>query len=164
MGKKLQRLVSYASELGYLKFDKKMIGDLSNIDDPDVVIMTSDDKDKSFAHLEKIISRYDKYITMKEGDTVFIAEPIYPGNEKKVAKIMDDLSRLDVNVITLSFNTHVLHHPSSEDLMQMINLMNPKYYFPIKGEYRYQYMNATVAEQAGMDKDSILYIYTHRSR
>ena len=38
----------------------------------------------------------------------------------------------------------------------MINLMNPKYYFPIKGEYRYQYMNATVAEQAGLNKDNIL--------
>lgn len=156
MGKKLQRLVSYASDLGYLNFDKNLLGDLSNINDPDVVILTSDDKDKSFANLEKIISRYDKYITLKEGDTVFIAEPVYPGNEKKIAKIMDDLSRLDVNVVTLSFNKHVLHHPSSEDLMQMINLMNPKYYFPIKGEYRYQYMNAGVAELAGMNKDNIL--------
>ena len=69
---------------------------------------------------------------------------------------MDDLSRLDVEVVTLSFNKHVLHHPSSEDLMQMINLMNPKYYFPIKGEYRYQYMNAGVAEKAGMDPNRVL--------
>lgn len=156
MGKKLQRLVSYASESHYLDFDPSIIGDLSNINDKDVVILTSDDKDKSFANLEKIISRYDKYITLKEGDTVFIAEPVYPGNEKKIAKIMDDLSRLDVNVVTLSFNNHVLHHPSSEDLMQMINLMSPKYYFPIKGEYRYQYMNAGVAEQAGMDYNNVL--------
>ena len=103
-----------------------MIGDLSNINDKDVVILTSDDKEKSFASLEKIISRYDKYITLREGDTVFIAEPVYPGNEKKVAKIMDDLSRLDVNVVTLPFKSHVLHHPSSEDLMQMFNLINPK--------------------------------------
>lgn len=156
MGKKLQRLVNYASELKYLEFDKSIIGDLSNIDDQNVVILTSDDKDKSLANLEKIISRYDKYITLKAGDTVFIADPIYPGNEKKIAKVMDDLSRIDVDVVTLSFNEHVLHHPSSEDLMQMINLMNPKYYFPIKGEYRYQYMNAGVAEQAGMNKENIL--------
>ena len=156
MGRKLQRLVNYAKECNYLHYDDSMIGDLSNINDKDVVILTSDDKEKSFASLEKIISRYDKYITLREGDTVFIAEPVYPGNEKKVAKIMDDLSRLDVNVVTLPFKSHVLHHPSSEDLMQMINLMNPKYYFPIKGEYRYQYMNASVAEQAGLDKDRVL--------
>lgn len=156
MGRKLQRLVNYAKECNYLHYDDSMIGDLSNINDKNVVILTSDDKEKSFASLEKIISRYDKYITLREGDTVFIAEPVYPGNEKKVAKIMDDLSRLDVNVVTLPFKSHVLHHPSSEDLMQMINLMNPKYYFPIKGEYRYQYMNASVAEQAGLDKDRVL--------
>lgn len=156
MGKKLQSLVNYAKDFNYLHYDDEIIGDLSNINDKDVVILISDDKEKSFASLEKIISRYDKYITLKEGDTVFIAEPVYPGNEKKVAKIMDDLSRLDVEVITLPFKNHALHHPSSEDLMQMINLMNPKYYFPIKGEYRYQYMNASVAEQAGLDKDKIL--------
>ena len=156
MGRKLQRLVNYAKECNYLHYEDSMIGDLSNINDKDVVILTSDDKEKSFASLEKIISRYDKYITLREGDTVFIAEPVYPGNEKKVAKIMDDLSRLDVNVVALPFKSHVLHHPSSEDLMQMINLMNPKYYFPIKGEYRYQYMNASVAEQAGLDKDRVL--------
>ncbi len=156
MGKKLQSLVSYAEQENYLKFDKSIIGDLSNINDKDAVILTSDDKDKTLVNLEKIISRYDKYITLQKGDTVFIAEPVYPGGEKKIAKIMDDLSRLDVNVVTLSFNTHVMHHPSSEDLMQMINLMNPKYYFPIKGEYRYQYMNAGVAEKAGMNKNNIL--------
>ena len=156
MGRKLQRLVNYAKEFKYLHYEDEMIGDLSNINDKDSVILIADDKEKSFASLEKIISRYDKYITLKEGDTVLIAEPIYPGNEKKVAKIMDDLSRIDVEVVTLPFKTHALHHPSSEDLMQMINLMNPKYYFPIKGEYRYQYMNASVAEKAGMDSDRIL--------
>ena len=156
MGKHLQKMVSDAKELNYLHFDQKIIGDLSNINDKDAVIMVSDGKQKTYAALEKIISRYDKYITLKKGDTVFIAEPVYLGGEKKMSKIIDDLSRLDVNTVTLSIKSHVLHHPSSEDLMQMINLMNPKYYFPIKGEYRYQYMNAGVAEKAGMAADNIL--------
>lgn len=156
MGKRLQQLVKYASEFDYLHFDNEMLGDLSNVNDKDVVILISDDKEKSYASLEKIINGYDKYISLKEGDTVFVSEPVYPGNEKKIAKIMDDLSRLDVEVITLPFKNHLLHHPSSEDLMQMINLMNPKYYFPIKGEYRYQYMNANVAEQAGIAPENII--------
>ena len=156
MGKRLQQLVKYASEFNYLHFDNEMLGDLSNVNDKDVVILISDDKEKSYASLEKIINGYDKYISLKEGDTVFVSEPVYPGNEKKIAKIMDDLSRLDVDVVTLPFKNHLLHHPSSEDLMQMINLMNPKYYFPIKGEYRYQYMNANVAEQAGIVPENII--------
>lgn len=156
MGKKLGELVKKAEEFGYLKFDKRIIGDLSNVNDKNVVILLADDKEKSYAAIEKIISRYDKYISLKPDDLVFIAEPTHSGDEKKIAKIIDDLSRLDVDVVTLSSKNHVLHHPSSEDLMQMINLMNPKYYFPIKGEYRYQYMNAGVGEVAGLSKDNIL--------
>ena len=156
LGKKLQELIKYSEELNYLTFDKEMIGDLTNVNDKDVVIITADDKEKSYASLERIIGGYDKYINIKEGDTVFIAEPVYPGNEKKIAKIMDDFSRLDVEVVTLPFKNYLLHHPSSEDLMQMINLMNPKYYFPIKGEYRYQYMNANVAELAGLKPENII--------
>lgn len=156
LGKKLQELIKYSEELNYLTFNKEMIGDLTNVNDKDVVIITADDKEKSYASLERIIGGYDKYINIKEGDTVFIAEPVYPGNEKKIAKIMDDFSRLDVEVVTLPFKNYLLHHPSSEDLMQMINLMNPKYYFPIKGEYRYQYMNANVAELAGLKPENII--------
>ena len=156
MGKKLQEIVAYAKETGYLNLEEDRIGDLSNINDKNVVVITSDAKEKSFASLEKIINGYDKFITFKEGDTVFISEPVYPGNEKKIAKIADELSRLEVNVVTLPFKNHLLHHASSEDLMQMLNLMNPKYYIPIKGEYRYQYMNAEIAEKIGMDKENIL--------
>ena len=156
MGKKLQETIDKAVEEDYLSINKDQIGDLSNIEDKDVVIITSDDKEKSYASIEKITNGYDKYVKFKEGDTVFISEPVYSGSEKKIAKIVDDLSRLEVNTVTLNMKKHVLHHASSEDLMQMINLMNPKYYFPIKGEYRYQYMNATVAAQTGMDKDNII--------
>ncbi len=156
MGKKLQEVIDKSVENGYLNIDTNQIGDLSNINDRDVVIITSDNKEKSFGSLEKIISGYDKFIKFKEGDTVFISEPIYPGNEKKAAKIVDDLARLGVETVTLSSKTHMLHHASQEDLMQMINLMNPKYYFPIKGEYRYMYENAKTAEQTGMSKDNIL--------
>jgi len=156
MGKKLQDMVSSAHEMGYLTYREDQIGDLANVNDEKVIIITSDNKEKSYASLEKIISGYDKFIKLKDTDTVFISEPTYPGNEKKNAKIVDDLSRCDVNVITLPFKKHVLHHASSEDLMQMINLMNPKYYFPIKGEYRYQYMNAAIAEELDIPKENII--------
>ncbi len=156
MGKKLGDTINYSLEQGYLNFDKEKFGDLTNVNDEDAVIITCDEKEKSYASLEKIINGYDKYIKLKEKDTIFISEPTYPGNEKKIAKIVDDLSRLDVDVVTLSYKNHLLHHASSEDLMQMINLMNPKYYFPIKGEYRYQFMNAGVAELTGMPKENII--------
>lgn len=156
MGKVLQNAVENAVSLNYLDIDLSLIGDLSNINDKDVVVITSDNKEKSFASIEKIISGYDKFIKFKEGDTVFISEPTYPGNEKKVAKVVDDLARLGVEAVTLSSKKYALHHASQEDLMQMINLMNPKYYFPVKGEYRYLYMNANVASLLGIPKENII--------
>lgn len=156
MGKKLQDTVVNAESLEYLHVENAQLGDLSNINDKDVVIITADSKEKPYASLEKIITGYDKYIKLKDTDTVFISEPVYPGNEKKMSKIVDDFSRLGVEVKTLSNKQHVLHHASKEDLMQMINLMNPKYYFPIKGEYRYMYMNAEVAELVGIPKQNII--------
>lgn len=156
MGKKLGDIITYALEEGYLNFNSDILGDLTNINDKDVVILICDDKEKSYASIEKIINGYDKFIKLKDKDTVFISEPVYPGNEKKIAKIVDDLSRLDVDAVTLSSKKHLLHHASSEDLMQMINLMNPKYYMPVKGEYRYMYMNAGVAEQTGISKENII--------
>ena len=156
MGKKLQEIIAYSKDNNYLNTDNLHIGDLSNINERDVVIITSDNKDKPFNSLEKIITGYDKFLKFKEGDTVFVSEPIYSGNEKKAAKVVDDLARQGVETVTLSSKNYALHHASQEDLMQMINLMNPKYYFPIKGEYRYMYENAQVAEKTGMSKDNII--------
>ena len=63
---------------------------------------------------------------------------------------------LGVNAISLSSKKHLLHHASREDLSLLINIMNPKYYFPVKGEYRNQYANAEVAEDLGIPKDNII--------
>ena len=63
---------------------------------------------------------------------------------------------LGANAISLSSKKHLLHHASSEDLMLMINLMNPKYYFPVKGEYRNQYANAEIAEELGIPPENII--------
>ena len=63
---------------------------------------------------------------------------------------------LGADAISLSSKKHLLHHASREDLMLMINLMNPKYYFPVKGEYRNQYANAEIAESLGIPKENII--------
>ncbi len=156
MGKSLQTMVNTAIKEGYLTIDSKKIGDLSNLNDKDVVVLISDEKEKPFANLERIIKGYDKYIKLTEADTIFITEPSYAGIEKRMAIIMDEVAMLGANAISLSSKKHLLHHASSEDLMMMINLMNPRYYFPVKGEYRNQYANATIAEELGIPKDNII--------
>ena len=156
MGKKLQETINSAIDNGYLNIDKKRIGSLVDLELKDTVILISDEKEKPFANLERILKGYDKYIKIKESDTIFITEPSYPGIEKRTAIIMDDIAMLGANAVSLSSHKHLLHHASREDLMLMIDLMNPKYYFPVKGEYRNQYANAELAEEVGIPKENII--------
>ncbi len=156
MGKNLQNLINKSIEMGYIQFDKNKIGDLSNVNDKDVVILISDEKEKPFMNLERILKGFDKYVKLKDTDTIFITEPPYEGIEKRTALIMDEIAKKDVNAISLSAKKHLLHHASREDLMLMINLINPKYYFPVKGEYRHQVMNAEIAESLGIPKENII--------
>ena len=156
MGKSLQETINRAIDERYISCNKEIIGSLTDLETKDTIIMISDEKEKPFANLERIIKGYDKFIKIKDTDTIFITEPSYPGIEKRTAIIMDDIAMLGANAVNLSSKKHLLHHASKEDLMLMINLMNPKYYFPVKGEYRQQYANADIAYETGIPKENIL--------
>ena len=80
----------------------------------------------------KIVNGYDKFIKLTEEDTVFLATPIYENREKTFYHLLDELSKTGAQIVTLSSKKYLSHHASSEDLMTLINLMNPKYYFPIR--------------------------------
>ena len=156
MGKYLQELINMSIDLKYLSINKTKIGDLSNLNDKGVVVLISDFKDKPYANLERILKDSDKYIKLVETDTIFITEPMYLGVEKRMVMIMDEFARRGINVVALSSKNHLLFHPSKEDLMLMINMMRPKYYFPIKGNYKDQVINADLALKLGIRKENIL--------
>lgn len=156
MGKSLQDMISMARREGYLSIDQNKIGDLTNLNDKGIIILISDGKEKPYMNLERIIKGTDKYIKPIENDTIFITEPMYLGVEKRMVQIMDDIAKANMNVISLNGKVHLLEHPSREDLMLMINLMQPKYYFPVKGEYKDQYANADIANQTGIPKENII--------
>ena len=156
MGKQLQELINNAINEGYLFIDRDKIGTLADLENSNSVVLISDEKEKPFANLERIIKGFDKFITIKDTDTIFITEPSYPGIEKRLALLMDEVAMLGADATCLSSKKHLLYHASREDLMLMINLMNPKYYFPVKGEYRNQYANGEVAEALGIPKENII--------
>ena len=156
IGHRLQNIINHAISNKYLNIDKKFIGDLSNINDKNVVILNSNEREKPYSNIIRIIGGYDKFITLNIDDTVFLATPLYEGMEKTFYKLLDDISKQGVDVVALSPSKNLSHHASSEDLMMMIDLMKPKYYFPIKGEYRLQVANAELAEKVGIPSDRIL--------
>ncbi len=156
MGHKLQGIINNILDNNYVNFDRERIGDLSNINDKDAIILISNEREKPFMNLNRIINGYDKYVKIKPTDTVFFMEPINDYNEKLAIKVVDDISKIGASVVTMSRKDNLLHHASSEDIMLMLDLMNPKYYMPVIGEYRHMVANAKCASHVGMKKENIL--------
>ena len=156
MGKKFQNVINFGVENKYLNIADGLLGDLSNIDDPNSILLVSDERANPFASISKILNGYDKFITLKPNDSVIFAEPRYDSTEKQLVKIENDLAMAGCNVISIPKEKSILHHASSEDLMVMINLLQPKYYMPCEGEYRYMVGNANLASKLGMPAENIL--------
>ncbi len=156
MGKKLQNVVNFAVKEKYLNIEEGIIGDLSNINDDNAILLISDERTTPYANVSKILHGYDKYITLKNTDTIVFAEPRYDSNEKTLVKLENELAKFGCNLVNIPSDKIILHHPSSEDLMLMIKLIQPKYYMPVKGEYRYMVNNANLANRLGIKKENII--------
>ena len=156
MGKSLESVILKAIDMKYIDFDKKRILPINHVRDDKVVIIVSDERERPFSNLKRIVRGYDKFITVTPDDTIIFASPIEDGMERTATKLLDGLAKIGANVIELSKRKYLSHHASSEDLMLMIDLMQPKYYMPVIGEYRHQVANANVAKEVGMDDEHIL--------
>lgn len=156
MGKQLQNIVNFSLKEGYLHIQEGLLGDLSNIDDKDSIIILSDNRSTPYANLSKILGGYDKFVHLRKDDTIIFAEPRYDATERLLVKLENDLSMAGCNVVSLPKDKQILLHASQEDLMLMIKLLNPKYYIPVKGEYRYMVNNANLAKKLAMKDDNIL--------
>lgn len=156
MGKELHSIVNMSVDEGYLDIDKGVLGDLTNLKDENSIILVSNDRENPYYNINRIVSGYDKFITLKETDTICLAEPSYDAYEKTTVKLKNDIAIKGANVETIPKDKSVRYHASSEDIMLLVRLFNPKYYIPVKGEYRYQVENANLAVKAGLKKENIL--------
>ncbi len=156
MGKQLQSVLDIGLKEGYLNIQDGLLGDLSNINDKDSVLIMADSKENPYAVLSKVLGGYDKFVTLKSTDTVVFAEPRYDSSEKVLVKLENDLAEMGCEIVSVPKDKCILHHASQEDLMLMIKLLNPKYYMPVKGEYRYMVNNANMASALGIDASNII--------
>lgn len=155
IGKRLQDVILNSIELKYVNFDVNRIKTISHVNDKNIVVLIADDREKPFSNFLRIIKGYDKFIKLSKKDTVLFMSPIFPGMEKSSSKLLDGIARIGCNLIDIS-SKYLSHHASSEDLMMMINLLNPKYYMPVNGEYRHEIANKKAALIAGMKDENIL--------
>ena len=155
MGKNLENIILKGIELGYINFDKKRIKTISHVNDEGIVVIISNERENPYNSLKRILRNSDKFVTLKETDTVAMLSPVYEGSEISATKIFNKIAKIGSKLILLS-KSIISPHASSEDIMMMINLMNPKYYFPIMGEYRHQVENAILAKNLNIPEENIL--------
>ena len=156
MGKRLQNIINMAIKNGYLNIKPSILGDLSDIESANSILLVCDDRDRPYATVDKIVNGNDKFINLKPTDTVVFAEPKYDATEKIFVRIQDEIAMMGASVVTIPNTYTILHHASQEDLMIMLNLVSPKYYMPVKGEYRLMVNNANLATELGMKPENIL--------
>ena len=155
MGKNLQNIILKGIELGYIDFDKERIKTISHVNDENIIVIISNERENPYNSLKRILRNSDKFVTLKETDTVVMLSPVYEGSEITATNIFNQIAKIGSKLILLP-KPVISPHASSEDIMMMINLMKPKYYFPVMGEYRHQVENAILAKNLNIAEENIL--------
>lgn len=159
-GRSMVNNVNVASELGYLNVPPNTLIEMDEIErypDEKLVILTTGSQGEPMAALSRMANGEHRQVRIMPGDTVlFSASPI-PGNEKLVSKVIDMLCKLGANVIQGSeARVHTSGHACREELKMMLNLVKPKYFMPVHGEYRMLEMHASLAEEVGISQKNIV--------
>jgi ribonuclease J len=158
-GKSMVSNAGIALELGYLKIPAGTwvkMENLRDLHDEEVVIITTGSQGEPMSVLSRIAIDEHKQIKIKEGDTVILSAKIIPGNERSIGKIINHLMRrgADVKYEKVS-DIHVSGHASKEELKLMLNMVKPKYFMPVHGEYRHLKYHYKLADKSGIPKENI---------
>jgi ribonuclease J len=161
-GRSIELSVRIARDLNLLQIPPDMevfIEDLDAYPEDEVVILTTGSQGEPMSALARMSTGIHKQIKIKSGDTVILSSKFIPGNEKAIAKIINNLFRRGANVIYEKISDiHVSGHAFRDELKMMIQTVGPKYFIPIHGEYRHLYHHAQLAEECGIPADRVLLV------
>lgn len=158
-GRSMLNNVEIARNLGYLTIPEDMIIDIrncGNLPDNQIVLLTTGSQGEPMAALTRMARGDHYHINIREGDSVIISASAIPGNEKFVGEVINKLFKRGANVIYEDISgIHVSGHASQEELKLMLNLVKPKFFIPVHGEYRHLYHHAKLAKETGIPEENI---------
>lgn len=159
LGRSMVNVVTISLELGYIHAPEGIIIDIDEINNypaDKIVIITTGSQGEPMSALTRMSQSDHKKVGIVPDDTVIISATPIPGNEKLVAKTIDNLMKLGANVIYgRGEGIHVSGHASREELKLMHNLVRPKFFIPVHGEYHHLVKHAKLAKELGMPKENI---------
>jgi len=158
VGKSLQRIFDIVIKLEYLQIHDEIIipvSEIQNYPDDEIVILTTGRQGEPIEALQKMAKQTHKHVNIQKGDTVVFAVSALRGNELFISKTVDMLFRAGAIVLAGKNSYHTSSHGSQEELKFMINIMNPKFFIPVHGEYKMLKAHAKVAKDCGLTDDRI---------
>ncbi len=159
VGRSMSDTVHMALELGYLNAPVGILGridEVKGLPNNKIVMVTTGSQGEPTSALVRMANRDHRHVHIQRGDTiVFSATPV-PGNESLVNRTVDSIFKQGAQVMYDEMGkVHVHGHGSQEELKLLLNLVKPKFFVPIHGEYRHLSLHARLAESVGIAKDNI---------
>ena len=151
--------IDLASQLGYIDLPANAIVDselLKAYTDEQTVIITTGSQGESMAALSRMANGSHKKISIKPSDVIVLSSTPIPGNEKSVAKVINELSRKHATIIM--HETHVSGHACAEEIKLIYSLLSPTFAVPMHGEYRHRKEAASLAVSCGVAGENALII------
>lgn len=154
----LKSLMADMAKLGYYHIPPglEVAPSAFSNDMENILVIVSGTGKSIFRKIHKMATKENDRIELRPTDTVIIASPAVPGTEREEASMEDDLYKEAGRVLMIDSRRAYSMHASIEDLKMMIYLMKPKYYVPVKGEYRQLIANANIALNMGYNADKII--------
>ena len=158
-GRSMLNIVSAAIELGYMRVPEGVLVDLCDIKrytPGELTIVTTGSQGEPMSALYRMAFSDHNQVTLDQNDLVVLSSSAIPGNEKLVGRIINELSKNEVEVLHDSLvEVHVSGHACQEEIKLMQALIKPKYYMPIHGESRHLAANRDLARYMGMKEKDI---------
>jgi len=158
-GRSMVANVKMSIEMGYLSPPPGVLLPLAetrNLPPEKVVLITTGSQGEPTSALVRIANRNHRDITLRRGDTVVISASPIPGNETLITRTIDNLFRQGAQVLYSRVAlVHVHGHASQEELKTMLNLVKPRFFVPVHGEYHHLVAHAALAEAMGVPKSGI---------
>jgi len=158
-GKSMITNTQIALELGYLRMPPETwlkIDSLKTLPDDRVVVITTGSQGEPMSALSRMAANEHKHIQIKKGDTVVLSSKMIPGNERAIANIINHLFKRGAEVFYEKVSEiHVSGHASKEELKLMLNIVKPKFFIPVHGEYRHLVYHAQLAKKVNIPEENI---------
>ncbi len=161
-GYSMKNNIELARNLGYLKIKKEIIistKEIKNYPDSKVTVLCTGAQGEGRAALMKIANREHRILRLKKNDTIIFSSSVIPGNERTVQILKDELYRQKAKVFHYKMmDIHAGGHAKQEELKKMIQLIKPKFFLPIHGQYSMLVSHAELAQSVGIPQKNIIVI------